>query len=282
MYPAPARPGFGWKLLQSWWVLISVVGFGCLSGAGFVLIGLRARKPGWWGAGVAYLAIETGLFVASDRVGDATPEHLDDNVVLAWGLLWIVSIVHSLVLNVYWVRWQEQRYLSRAQPYGTAAAYGSPAVAYGSPAAFGSPAAYGSPVGPASAVPYAGAPQSGPPYAGPPFSTASSGFPAQGTPPHGYPSQQFPAAAATGGSTTPWPAPTPWTPNGPVDVNIADAAQFSTLDAFDGARVAYVLSERQRRGGFTSLAEFAAAAQLTPDQFGRIQHRLTLSPPRRF
>ena len=258
MYPAPTRPGFGWKLLQSWWVLISIVGFGCLSGAGFVLIGLRARKPGWWGAGVAYLVVETALFVATDRVGEGTPEHLDDNVVLVWGLLWFVCIVHAFVLNVFWLRWQEQRYLA-AQPQ-----------------------AFGSPVGPASAVPYSGAP-----YSAPPYSTASSGFPAQGTPPHGYasqqiPSQQVPVQQFPSTSTTPWPAPTPWTPNGPVDVNIADAAQFSTLEAFDGARVAYVLSERQRRGGFTNLAEFAATAQLTPYQFERIQHRLTLSPPRRY
>jgi Helix-hairpin-helix motif len=258
MYPAPARPGFGWKLLQSWWVLISIVGVGCLSGAGFVLIGLRARKPGWWGTGVAYMAIETALFVASDRVLTGTPEHLDDTIVTAWGLLWLASIVHSFVLNVFWLRWREQRYLAaQPQAFGAPAAYGSPAVPYGSP------------VAPASAMPYSGAP-----YPGPSYSTSSTGFPAQ------FPAQ-FPTSAVTG-STTPWPAPTPWTPNGPVDVNIADAAQFSTLEAFDAARVAHVLAERQRRGGYTSLAEFAATAQLTPYQFERIQHRLTLSPPRRY
>jgi DNA uptake protein ComE-like DNA-binding protein len=247
MYPAPARPGFGWKLLQSWWVLISIVGFGCLSGAGFVLIGLRARKPGWWGAGIAYLLIETGLFVAADRVGTGSPGQVDGNVALVWGLLWFACVVHSLVLNVYWLRWREQRYLAtQPQP-----------VAYGSPAAVGSPVAYGSPVGPASAVPYSSVPYSGVPYAN-----------------------------AT--STTPWPAATPWTPNapapayGPVDVNTADAAQLGTLDDFDGGRIAYVLSERQRRGGFTSLAEFAATARLAPHQFERIQRRLTLSPPRRY
>ncbi|GAA3253059.1 hypothetical protein ACFO1B_44945 [Dactylosporangium siamense] len=278
MYPAPARPGFGWKLLQSWWVLISIVGIGCLSGAGFVLIGLRARKPGWWGTGVAYMVVETALFVASDRVLSGTPEHLDDTIVTAWGVLWLVSIVHSFVLNVFWLRWREQRYLAtQPQPFGVPAAYGSPAVPFGSP------------VAPASAVPYSGAPYQSPPPVGPP-ATGSIGFPAQCQPPTAghvpqqYPSQpsslQFPAA--TTGSTTPWPAPTPWTPNGPVDVNIADAAQFSTLEAFDAARVAHVLSERQRRGGYTSLAEFAATAQLTPYQFERIQHRLALSPPRRF
>jgi hypothetical protein len=237
MYPAPARPGFGWKLLQSWWVLISIVGFGCLSGAGFVLIGLRARKPGWWGSGIAYLLIETGLFVAADRVGEGRPGEVDGNVALAWGFFWFASIVHSFVLNVYWLRWQEQRYL---------AAQGQ---AYGSPAAFGSPVASSVPYSavPYSAVPHSAAPYSSVPYAGQGYTTAS-GFPAYG----------------------------------PVDVNTADAGLFGTLEGFDGGRVAYVLSERQRRGGFTSLAEFAATAQLAPHQFERIQHRLTLSPPYRY
>ena len=208
--------------------------------------------------------IETGLFVASDRVGEGSPEQVDGNVALAWGLVWFVSIVHSFVLNVYWLRWQEQRRAVQAGP-----------AAYGSPVGFGSPVAFGSPVGPASAVPYSAVPYG-------PSTTASSGFPAQqGTPPHGFASQQFPST-----STTPWPAPTPWSPTaptpayGPVDVNTADAAQLATLEGFDGARVSYLLSERHRRGGFTSLADFAATAQLTPYQFERLQHRLTLSPPR--
>jgi hypothetical protein len=296
MYPAPARPGLGWKFLQSWWVLISLFGFGCFSGAGLVLVGLRARKPAWWGFGLGYLLISTGTIVAYEQVETPEDESSGGGFAALWLVLWFVCIVHSFVLNVYWLRWLEQRWAAQHGPAagfgGSPAGFGSPA-AFGSPVAgFGSPAAYGSPVGPAtpySAVPFAGSP-----------TTASSGFPAQqhaapqydaqqygaqqyGAPQYGA-AQQYTVDPVPPTSTTPWPAPTPWSPTAPaaVDVNTADAAVLGTLDEFDPARVAYVLSERHRRGGFTSLAEFAATAQLSQQQFDRIQHRLTLSPPQRW
>ncbi|MET7426890.1 hypothetical protein [Dactylosporangium sp. NPDC005555] len=270
MHPAPARPGFGWKVLNSWWLLFPILGVGCLSGVGFVLIGLRARKPGWWGTGIAYLVVETGLFIASDRVLGGTTEEASGPVAAAWALIWFASIVHAFVLNVFWLRWLEQRWTAtQAGP----AAYGSPAVFGG--AGYGSPVASGSPVGPAvpySAVPYAGS-----------SSTASAGFPVQ-LPQQYHQHQQHGGPQFPSTSTTPWPAATPWSPDTPaaIDVNLADAGQLGTLEGFDAARISYVLTERHRRGGFTGLADFAATAQLAPYQFERIRHRLTFTPPRPF
>lgn len=268
MYPAPARPSLGWKLLQSWWVVLSLVGFGCFSGAGLLLVGLRARKPGWWGSGVAYLLFSTGMIVAFEKTVNPDDPNSGGGFAAVWLILWLACVVHSFVVNVFWLRWLEER---RAGTGPQPAGYGAPAVAYGSPAAYGSPVAFGSPVaGPASAMPYSAVPYSAPP-------TPPAGYPAQ------QPVQQYGVDPFPSTSTTPWAAPTPWVAGGgPVDVNTADAGQLATLEDFDAGRVGYVLSERARRGGYSSLAEFAATAQLTPQQFERIQHRLTLTPPRRY
>ena len=140
MYPAPARPGFGWKLLQSSWVLISILGFGCFSGAGLVLVGLRARKPAWWGSGVGYLLIGTGMIVAFQRTSDPDDSSSGGAFAGLWLLIWVACIVHSFVLNVFWLRWQEQRHLAaQGQAYGSPAAFGSP-VAFGSTVSSGFPA----------------------------------------------------------------------------------------------------------------------------------------------
>ncbi|MFS8478201.1 MAG: helix-hairpin-helix domain-containing protein, partial [Micromonosporaceae bacterium] len=91
-----------------------------------------------------------------------------------------------------------------------------------------------------------------------------------------------PAAAAAPPSIAAQPAApiSPAGAPGPVDVNTATAEQLAALPAFDLERARRVLAERQARGGFGSVAEFAAAAGLAPHEFARIRGQLVCAPGR--
>ena len=65
----------------------------------------------------------------------------------------------------------------------------------------------------------------------------------------------------------------------PLDLNTATAEQFATLPGFDAARAARAVAERERRGWFGSVDEFASALGLQPHELVRIRNRLTVTPP---
>jgi hypothetical protein len=296
MFPEPApRPGFGWKLLNSWWILFSILGFGCLSGTGFLLIGLRARKPWWSGSGIAYLFVGSALFVLAGRYG--TDGAANGGLAALWFVIWFVSVVHSFVLNVYWLRWQEAHRPASRRPYGSSPAWNSLPNQSGLPPGFATDlsghyddtAVPASPAraGPISVPPAFGAPSSGAPSSGESMYNVPSGQPDP------TPTTAFPSTSTTWGSSPPWqpagPAPagpgsgqpaTGWDTSGfaPLDVNTATAAQLGTLAELDQGRAAYVLAERDRRAGFGSLEEFATVAQLAPHQFALLRSQLTCTP----
>ena len=49
-----------WRIGHSSWLLAPILSFGCLSLAGFLYVGIRARRPAWWIAGIAYSALING------------------------------------------------------------------------------------------------------------------------------------------------------------------------------------------------------------------------------
>ncbi|WP_285683842.1 hypothetical protein [Actinoplanes sp. NBRC 103695] len=85
------------KLRRSWWLLLPILGFSCLGGAAFIYFGVRERRPGWWIAGIAYLALG---WTAIYTLQDADPD--GDLYRWAMGLafgVWIASIAHALLIN---------------------------------------------------------------------------------------------------------------------------------------------------------------------------------------
>ncbi|MGI5237320.1 ComEA family DNA-binding protein [Dactylosporangium sp. CA-139066] len=199
---APDEPSFGWKLLNSWWVLITVFGVGCLSGAGFLYVGLRAKRPAWWIPGIVYFVLTwAGVYGIAHYPHGSTGL---ETVGMAYYGVWFASIVHALIINPAWLRW-----LAASRPRRAPVALAPPPV-----------------------------------FQQPPV------FQAQAGPP--------PVVAQA------------------IDVNLASAEQLAVH--LDPARAQRVVADRESRGGFQSVEEFAAAAGLMPHEFARLRPLLTCTP----
>lgn len=311
--PGPATPAVSlkWRLLHSWWLLLPALGFSCLGGFGFLYVGLRARRPAWWIPGIVYLVVGWAAFIV---VGESDQESaLSDwavGVVLA---IWMGSILHAALINPAWLRWRASYRPWYQQPTGAVpwpggayppgplapppgAAPAQPATAWqyppGSPAypPGSSPYPSGSPAYPAASPVYPPAPSAYPAY--PPGSPAYPPAPAYppGSPlpdptlPAQPPGDFYgagPVAAPVPAPGQPAAAPVPGQPASPapVDVNTAGPAEFAALPGFDAQRARQVLTERGRLGGFSSLAEFAGAANLAPHEYARLRDLLVCAPP---
>lgn len=89
--PAAPRSG-GWKVLQSLWVLASLVSCGFLSWAGFLYCAIRINTRTWWLAFVGSVVFWIGVLVWIAGSGDETPS---DASVLVF---WLVPVAASLAL----------------------------------------------------------------------------------------------------------------------------------------------------------------------------------------
>lgn len=261
--PPPAGPGVSlkWRVLHSWWLLLPVLGFSCLGGFGFIYVGLRARRPAWWIPGIVYTVLGWTAFIL---VGEAEQGSATNNwsvgLVLA---VWMGSILHAALINSSWLRWR-----AGYRPW-----YAQPAAAW-----------RGGPYPPGTLAPPPGAPPAHPvvPVAGP---TSPAHPPAPGTSfgPHDayYGAGPVAAVPQPGQAAVPQPAPpvSEQPPGRPIDVNTAGADELAALPGFDPHRAGHVLAERGRRGGFGSLAEFAAAANLAPHEYARLRDLLVCAPP---
>ncbi|GLI03604.1 ComEA family DNA-binding protein [Phytohabitans aurantiacus] len=98
------RPTFGWRVVHSWWLLFPILGLGCLNGTGFIYIGLRARRPDWWIAGIVYLVAGPALFLfASDGGPEKEPNTW---LSMGWFAGWVASLIHACIINPAWLRWR--------------------------------------------------------------------------------------------------------------------------------------------------------------------------------
>lgn len=101
--PSPAA-SLGWRIRHSLWLLLPVAGCGFLAGAGFLYVGLRARRPAWWIAGIVYLVIGWTSFATVGEADKTSTLSTVAAVVLM--ALWVASIVHGFVINSSWLRWR--------------------------------------------------------------------------------------------------------------------------------------------------------------------------------
>ncbi|MBB4754044.1 ComEA family DNA-binding protein [Actinoplanes lobatus] len=85
-------------------MLLPILSFGCLSGAGFLYVGVRARRHAWSIAGVVYSVIANAAFFT----GPTLPKDsvASDLAVVALLIVWMISVVHALVINSAWLQWR--------------------------------------------------------------------------------------------------------------------------------------------------------------------------------
>lgn len=108
---APLPHDRGWKLKQSAWVLTSLL-FGLLTWAGFLYVGLQAKRAWWLWTAAAY-GVGAGLFVVLaviapvDASGDVDTDTWQSHAGTATMLiLWFGGIVHAVLANRRWLRWR--------------------------------------------------------------------------------------------------------------------------------------------------------------------------------
>jgi hypothetical protein len=121
------RPTIGWRVLHSWWLLFPLLGLGCLNGIGFIYIGLRARRPDWWIAGIVYLVAGPALLLFASEGG--TEEKANTWLSMGWFSVWVASLIHACFINSAWLRWRSGYvpwHARRSAPQYAGAGYPAP------------------------------------------------------------------------------------------------------------------------------------------------------------
>lgn len=108
----------GWRIAHSLWLLFPILSFGCLSAAGFLYVGLRARRPSWWIPGIVYSVLANVCFwINGQAISDPVSTVL---VALLVFLIWPASVVHAAIINVSWLKWRAGFQPWYVQPHQTA------------------------------------------------------------------------------------------------------------------------------------------------------------------
>jgi hypothetical protein len=93
-----------WRLRHSLWLLVPVLSVGILTWAAFLYVGVRARRPAWWIAGIVYAAA-----LALVLVLDETSARRPGEPTSGWGgalllAIWVAGSLHALIINKDWLR----------------------------------------------------------------------------------------------------------------------------------------------------------------------------------
>ncbi|MFI0432458.1 MAG: serine/threonine-protein kinase [Candidatus Nanopelagicales bacterium] len=99
---------FGWRLRNSAWMLFAILGLGVFTWAGFLVIGLKARRRAWLLAALAWgvwAVVELLLAALGPKRGTA-PLWQSTAVGLAFVAAWVGGTVHSALVRRAWLRWR--------------------------------------------------------------------------------------------------------------------------------------------------------------------------------
>jgi hypothetical protein len=109
----------GWRIKHSLWLLVPILGGGCFSGVGLLIVGLVARKPAWWVAGLLYVPATWAAFLIMGSLPEKSTA--SDVGVLVFLLIWLACIVHSIAVNPLYLRNRAAnvRWFDPAAAYGT-------------------------------------------------------------------------------------------------------------------------------------------------------------------
>jgi len=100
-----------WRIRNSAWVLISILSLGMLTWAGFLYVGIRARRRAWLIAAGAFLLFFIAYVVSTGFVDVGTKEDpirtpLTSAIGGAVLINWVAGVVLSLVANRKWLIWR--------------------------------------------------------------------------------------------------------------------------------------------------------------------------------
>jgi DNA uptake protein ComE-like DNA-binding protein len=261
------QPSLLWKIRQSLWLLVPVGTFGFLGFTALLVVGTRAKRPLWWILGLVHLVL-SGVAMALLE-GDGVQEEI-----ATWLLMtcWLAGSSFAVAINPEYLQFKWDRDRAAAQPTRTTgrtvrARSGSQLNTRRQPrdrarGANAKPAPR-SGAGSRNSAKAPGAGASGKSRAARSGAVASAGAgAAAGSPPAPYSNPASVASSARAAALD------------TVDVNTATAHELETLPGFSRALAQKAVEAREKRGGFTSEQDFAAALDLAPHVFQRLRGRI--------
>lgn len=98
----PERSGSGHRRHPGYWVALTVVPFGLLTWAGFLVAGIRAQYRRWKVWAAVYAAVAVSVFPLESIVGDNGT--MDDLRAAIWLALWLFGMIHAFTVRGSYVR----------------------------------------------------------------------------------------------------------------------------------------------------------------------------------
>lgn len=270
-----------WRIVNSLWIVVIVMGLGIFSIFGWLWAGLLAKSPKiWrivaiWGGVVALLFLSLAL---SENNKDSAWDTLGSTLLMA---SWIGSFAHALIIRGTILREivsREEELARLYDQYNSSRGVNRFAVTESSPTVsvpLRTPLHQRSPL--RSSPSQDPLPQE--------LGIDMSRYYARPMPPR--PRTAWAPAPPTATRPSPPSSPSPAAshplPTSPalVDVNTAPSAVLLGLPALDQAAVERIVAAREERGGFHDLNDLTSAAALQPHQLVALQDRVSFSRFRR-
>ena len=274
------QKSFTWKLVNSLWIAIIIIGLGVFSLLGWIWAGILAKSPRVWRAVILW-GVVLALSFLSIALGEDRYSVWNSLGGALFIISWFGSSIHAFIIRDTVLR----EIVSREDELARLRAlYGTHQVPSRSTTArapvddrLSQRIPSHDPLPPELEVDTSQYYEQSPPrtaWAPPSAATRSPYGPPASTPAESRPSSA-PAAST--------PAPSSAIPSEPalVDVNTAPSAVLLALPALDRAAVERIVAAREERGGFHDLNDLTSAAALQPHQLVALQDRVSFSRFRR-